>query len=122
MNYVRLSTVAGVMGVTNGWLRHQVYQKVMDDARENPAKGSPYIMHVSQVLQALISKKMRKRSIGYDLIRATIDKFEFDRAKKHEVVVDTGIKLVLDKPLLTLEARNILKIANDLEYGAEEAA
>lgn len=110
------------MGVTDGWMRGLVYQRVMDDERENPVKGSPYIMHVEQVLEALIAQKMRRRNIGYDLIRDAVDKFEIDRKKIHVVRVDSGIELVLKKPVLILQARNILKIANDIEFGSEEEA
>jgi hypothetical protein len=122
LNYVRLTTIAAVMGVTVGWLRGLVYQRVMDDMRENPVKGSPYVMHVPEVLQAVVAYKMRRRNIGYDLIRDAIDKFEIDRKKIHVVPVDSGIDLVMKKPILILQARNILKIANDWEHGEEEVA
>ena len=122
MEYVRMTTIAGVMGVTVGWLRGLVYQRVVDDMRENPVKGSPYVMHVPEVLQAVVAFKMRRRNIGYDMIRAAVDKFEIDRKSVHVVPVDSGIDLVMKKPVLILQARNILKIANDWEYGAEEVA
>jgi len=120
MEYVRLSTVASVMGVKVGWLRGLVYQKVMDDEREHQAKGSPYVMHVQQCFQALIAYRMRQRNIGYDLIRDAVWDLEIDRLKRHEVHVAEGIKLVLQKALLTLQARSLLKEANDLEFGVEE--
>ena len=122
MNYVRLTTMAAVMGVTAGWMRGLVYQAVMDDERENPVKGSPYVMHTKQVVQALVAKRMRQRSIGYDAIRAAIDGFEIDRRKVHEVQIAEGVKLVLNKSLLTLQARGLLKRANELEGNSEERA
>jgi hypothetical protein len=122
MEYVRLTTMAAVMGVTDGWLRGLVYQKVMDDEREVQDRGSPYVMHTKQVVQALVAKRMRQRSIGYDAIRAAVDRFDIDRKKLHEVQLAQGIKLVLNKSLLTLQARGFLKQANDLEYGPEEQA
>lgn len=122
MEYVRLTTVAGVMGVTVGWLRGLIAQKVMDDERENRVKGSPHQMHVQQCFQAMIAKRMRERNIGYDLIRDAVWDLEIDRLKRHEVHVAEGIKLVLLKSVLIMQARNILKMANDLEYGAEEEA
>jgi len=122
MQYVRLTTMAAVMGVTAGWLRGLVYQRVMDDEREVQVKGSPYILHTQQVLQALVAMRMREAGIGYDSIRLAVDKFEIDRAKRHEVRLADGIKIVFNKSLLTLQARNLLKSANDLEYGLEEAA
>jgi len=125
MYYVRLTTVASIMGVKTGWLRGLVGQCVMDDEREVRTKGAPHIMHVRQVFQAIVAKKMRRRNIGYDLIRSAVDKFEIDRKARHVVPVDTGIDLVLRKPTLIMEARNILKRANDAEFGTngeEQAA
>jgi hypothetical protein len=63
---------------------------------------------------------MRERRIGYDLVRDAIWDLEIDRQKRHEVKVATGIKLVLNKSLLLLEARSLLKEANDWEYGTED--
>ena len=122
MEYVRLTTMAALMGVTTGWLRCLVYQQVMDDERETRAKGSPYVMHTQQVLQALLAKRMRESKIGYDSIRIAIDEFEVDRRKTHEVYLADGVKLVINKSLLTLQAQGLLKQANDLEYGTQEAA
>jgi len=122
MDYVRLTTMAAVMGVTESWMRGLVYQKVMDDEREVQGMGSPYLMHTRQVVQALVAKRLRARNVGYDAIRAAVDKFEIDRKKIHEVQLAVGIKLVLNKSLLTLQARGLLKQANDLEYGWEEQA
>ena len=120
MDYVRLTTVARVMGVNISWLRGLVYQKVMDDERESRTKGSPHVMHVQQCFQAIVARRMRERRIGYDLVRDAIWDLEIDRQKRHEVKVATGIKLVLNKSLLLLEARSLLKEANDWEYGTED--
>jgi hypothetical protein len=122
MNYVRLTTVALLMGVTISWMRGLVYQKVLDDERDNPAKGSPYIVHVKQIVQALVAMRMRKVGVGYDAIRMTVDKFDIDRAKRHEARIAHGVKVVLDKSLLVFEAKTLLKEANDIEYGAEQEA
>jgi hypothetical protein len=119
-HYVRLTTVAAVMGVTVGWLRGLVYQKVMDDERELQGRGSPYVMHVQQCFQALIAKRMRDRSIGYDLIRDAVWDLEIDRLAKHEVKVANGIKLVLDKRALTKDAREVMSKAHGIEYGYQE--
>lgn len=122
MYYVRLTTMAVVMGVTVGWLRGLIAQKVMDDEREMQGRGVPHLMHVKQVVQALVSKRLRQRHVGYDAIRAAVDGFDIDRRKTHEVQLAEGVKLVLNKSLLTLQARGLLKQANDLDYGEQEAA
>lgn len=122
MDYVRLTTMASVLGVTDGWLRGLVYQRVLDDERENPVKGSPYIMHIKQTVQALIAKRLREAHVGYDTIRLAVDKFDIDRAQKHTVKIAEGIDLVFHKSLMTLQARFYLKQANTLEYGEEREA
>lgn len=125
MEYVRLTTIAAILGVTTSWLRGLVYQRVMDDERENQAKGSPYVMHVRQVFQAIVAMKMRKAGIGYDSIRLVIDSFEIDRAKLHRTQLDPddkGMILEIRKSVYLLKARGVLKRANDFEYGVEEAA
>ena len=125
MEYVRLTTIAAIMGVTTGWLRGLVYQSVMDDERENPVKGSPYIMHVRQIFQAIVALKMRQAGIGYDTIRLAIDSFEIDRAKLHRTQLDPddkGLILEVRKSVYLLKARGILKQANEWEYDVEEAA
>lgn len=119
MHYVRLTTVASIMGVTDGWLRGLVYQRVMDDERDTKGRGSPYVMHAQQCFQALIAKRMRDRGIGYNLIRDAVWDLELDRLSKHEVEVASGIKLVLNRRALAKDAREVLEEANHLEYGYE---
>jgi len=123
MEYVRLTTIAAIMGVTDGWLRGLVYQRVMDDERENQVKGSPYIMHVRQIFQAIVAWKMRQAGIGYDTIRLAVDKFEIDRVKYHKICIDPtdkGMDLIIHKAAYLNKARGILERANDLEYNVEE--
>jgi len=123
MEYVRLTTIAAIMGVTDGWLRGLVYQRVMDDERENRVKGSPYIMHVKQIFQAIVALKMRQARIGYDTIRLAVDKFEIDRVKYHKICIDPtdkGMDLIIYKAAYLNKARGILERANDFEYNVEE--
>lgn len=122
MEWVRLTTVAAIMGVTDGWMRGLVYQKVMDDERENPVKGAPYVMHLKQVVQAIVAQRCRRRNVGYDLIRDAVDKFEVFGKQFHIVPVERGMDLRLHRKVLTDDAREILRQANEITYGSEEAA
>jgi hypothetical protein len=92
----------------------------MDDEREERGKGIPHLMHVQQCFQAIIARRMRDRNIGYDLIRDAVWDLEIDRLKRHEVKVAEGIKLVLNKSVLTAQARALFKEAYDWEYPGEE--
>jgi hypothetical protein len=122
--YVRLTTIAGLLGVRVQWLRGLIGQKVMDDERDNPAKGSPHLMHTEQIVQAIVAKRMRQRNIGYDAIRAAVDEFDVFGKQYHIAPVAHGIDLRLHRRVLTSEATEILKSANLVEYGSngEEAA
>lgn len=122
--YVRLTTIAGLLGVTVAWLRGLIGQKVMDDERDNPAKGSPHLMHQKQIVQALVALRCRRRNIGYDAIRDAVDGFEVFGKQYHTAPVASGIDLRLHRRVLASEATDILKKANLIEHGSngEEAA
>lgn len=122
MEWVRLTTVAAIMGVTDGWMRGLVYQRVMDDERDNPVRGAPYVMHERQIVQAIVAQRCRRRSVGYDLIRDAVDKFEVFGKQFHVVPVERGIDLRLHRRVLAEDAREILRQANEIEYGLQEAA
>lgn len=124
MYYVRLTTVAGLLGVTVAWLRGLIGQKVMDDERDNPAKGSPHLMHQRQIMQALVAQRCRRRSIGYDAIRAAVDSFEVFGKQYHVAPVERGVDLRLHRRTIAADAKELLLRANEIEYGtnSEEAA
>ena len=124
MYYVRLTTVAGLLGVTVAWLRGLIGQRVMDDERDNPAKGSPHLMHQKQIVQALVAQRCRKRNIGYDAIREAVDAFEIFGKQYHVAPVERGIDLRLHRRVLVADAKEVLEKANNIEYGSngEEAA
>ena len=122
MEWVRLTTVAAIMGVTDGWMRGLIYQSVMDRERESDAEQAPYVMHLKQVVQALVAHRCRKRSVGYDLIRDAVDQFEIFGKQYHIVPVDRGLDLRLHRKVLTDDAREILAEANEITYGSQEAA
>jgi hypothetical protein len=119
MEYVKLVTVASILGVTDSWLRGLIYKNVMDDERERQCSGVPHVMHVRQVFQAIVADRMRTHQIGYDLIRATVDAFDLDRKKKMIIPVTAGITLVVEKQIILTKARRVLEIANRIENGGE---
>ena len=122
MEWVRLTTVAAIMGVTDGWMRGLVYQRVMDAERESDAAQSPYVMHLQQVVQALVAQRCRRKAIGYTTIRAAVDEFEIFGRQFHTVEVDRGMDLRLHRRVLTDDAREILRQANEVEHGIQEKA
>lgn len=117
---VRLTTLAAVMGVTPGWARGLVYQLVLDDIRENPSKGSPYIVGMEQVFQVVLAWRMRQAGIGYDTIRLVLDGFEIDKVSTHSVMLCPEISLALHRAKLRLRATQFFIEANKLEHGTEE--
>ena len=117
-----MTTVAAIMGVTDGWMRGLVYQRVMDSERESDAAQSPYVMHLQQVVQALVAQRCRRKAIGYVTIRAAVDEFEIFGRQFHTVEVDRGMDLRLHRRVLTDDAREILRQANEIEHGVQEKA
>ena len=120
MHHVRLTTVAPLIGVKVHWLRGLIGQRVMDDERDNPAKGSPHLMHLRQISQAIIAQRLRRRNVGYDVIRAAVDDFEVFGRQYHVIPVADGIDLRLHRRVLMSESTEILRQANLIEYGTDE--
>jgi len=122
--YVRLTTIAGLLGVTVPWLRGLIGQRVMDDERDYPAKGSPHLMHTKQIVQALVALRCRRRNIGYDAIREAVDAFEVFGKQYHIAEVERGVDLRLHRRVLVADAKEVLEKANLIEFGSngEEAA
>jgi len=115
LDAVRLSSIAAVMQVTTSWLRSLIYQKVMDDIRDDQARGVPYLVHVQQVMQAVVAVELRKKRVGFDSIREAVDAFELDNRKTHVVEWGEFMKLTLKKDKILVEARRILGEAQGLE-------
>jgi hypothetical protein len=120
MYYVRLTTMMGLLDVTHSWLSGLYGRRIMDDARDNPAKGSPHIMHQQEIFQALLAKRMRDARIGYDTIRLGLDRLEFDKKPKVTFQVAKGVDFTIHRREIMQEASELLATANRLEYGSEE--